>query len=46
MAEEKKNGLATPEDFERAAEARESQPERVVLPKLGKAVLLPIRFFI
>jgi len=40
MAEEKKNGLATPEDFERAAEARESQPERVVLPKLGKAVLL------
>jgi hypothetical protein len=40
MAEQKRNGLATSEDFERAAEARESRPERVVLPKLGKAVLL------
>jgi hypothetical protein len=37
---ESPNGLATVEDFKRAAEARESHAERVVLPKLGKAVLL------
>jgi len=40
MTEENKNGLATADDFRRAAEARESHAERVVLPKLGKAVLL------
>jgi hypothetical protein len=40
MQEDSKNGLATPEDFRRAAAARESRTERVVLPKLGKAVLL------
>jgi hypothetical protein len=40
MHDEKKNGLATPEDFRRAAAARESRAERVVLPRLGKAVLL------
>ena len=38
--EESKNGLATVEDFRRAAQAREAHAERVVLPKLGKAVLL------
>jgi hypothetical protein len=40
MAEAYRNGLATAEDFARAAEVRESKAERVVLPKLDKAVLL------
>ncbi len=34
------NHLATPEDFCRAAAASRPEPERVVLPKLGKPVLL------
>ena len=39
MSDEKKNGIATTEDFRQAAAAK-AEPERVVLPKLGKAVLL------
>jgi hypothetical protein len=37
------NGIACPEDFKRAAEARRTEeqlPERVVLPNSGYAVLL------
>jgi hypothetical protein len=37
---ENENHLATAEDFRKAAEAARAQSERVVLPKLGKAVRL------
>ncbi|HKS97518.1 MAG TPA: hypothetical protein VJV74_15495 [Terriglobia bacterium] len=37
---EKENHLATPEDFRQAALAHQNPPERVVLPQLGRAVLL------
>jgi hypothetical protein len=37
---EKENHLATPEDFRQAAQAHQAQPERIVLPRLGRAVLM------
>lgn len=37
---DQQNHLATPEDFRRAAEALSNKAERVVLPKLGRAVLM------
>ncbi|HEV2492154.1 MAG TPA: hypothetical protein VG204_03685 [Terriglobia bacterium] len=37
---EKTNHLATSEDFRQAAQAHQNPPERVVLPQLGRAVLM------
>lgn len=39
MSEEKKNGVASAEDFELAAQER-GEPERIVLPKSGLKVIL------
>ena len=37
---ERQNNVATAEDFRTAAAASKAPPERVVLPKLGRAVLM------